>query len=135
MKYARQSGGKGQYGHVKITIEPNEPGKGYEFINKIVGILEPIMKVAVDTPDNYMGTVIGDLNSRRGQIQGQDELGNKNVRIIAHVPLSEMFGYSNQLRSNTQGRASYVMEPHSYIEVPKSVSEKIVSKRAKSEEE
>jgi elongation factor G len=202
-KYARQSGGRGQYGHVKIRLTPNESGAGFVFENKIVGgaipkeyipaveagikgamqtgvlagyqvvdckvelydgsyhevdssemafkiagsmafksamkkatpiILEPIMKVVVDVPDNYMGTVIGDLNSRRGQIQGQEELGSKIVRITAHVPLSEMFGYSSSLRGGTQGRGSYVMEPHSYIEVPKSVTEKIISKRSKSEE-
>ncbi|MDR0919285.1 MAG: elongation factor G [Oscillospiraceae bacterium] len=202
-KYARQSGGKGQYGHVKIRLMPNESGAGFVFENKIVGgaipkeyipaveagikgamqtgvlagypvvdckvelydgsyhevdssemafkiagsmafksamkkatpiILEPIMKVVVDAPDNYMGTVIGDLNSRRGQIQGQEELGGKIVRITALVPLSEMFGYSNSLRGGTQGRGSYVMEPHSYIEVPKSVSEKIITKRSKNDE-
>lgn len=201
-KYARQSGGRGQYGHVKIRMSPNESGKGFVFENKIVGgaipkeyipavqkgmegamlagvlagypvvdiivelydgsyhevdssemafqiagsmafkeamrkanpiILEPIMKVAVDVPDNYMGTVIGDLNSRRGAIQGQDELGNKQVRVTAHVPLSEMFGYTGNLRSNTQGRGMFVMEPHSYIEVPKSVTEKIVAKNGKDE--
>ncbi len=199
-KYARQSGGKGQYGHVKITVEPNESGKGYEFINKIVGgaipkeyipavdagiqgamqagvlagyqvvdtkvtlydgsyhevdssemafkiagsqafkeamrkadpvILEPIMKVIVSVPETYMGDVIGDLNARRGQIQGMEERGGIQ-QITAMVPLSEMFGYSNDLRSKTQGRGQYSMEPSHYIEVPKSISEKIMSSRAKS---
>ena len=198
-KYAKQSGGKGQYGHVKIQIEPNESGKGYEFINNIVGgaipkeyipavdagirgameagvlaaypvvdvkvtlydgsyhevdssemafkiagsmafkeamakadpvILEPIMKVTVIAPDDYMGTVIGDLNSRRGQIQGQ-ETRNGTAQVDALVPLSEMFGYSNDLRSKTQGRGNYTMEPHSYIELPKSLQDKIVATRSK----
>ncbi len=198
-KYAKQSGGKGQYGHVKITVEPNESGKGYEFINNIVGgaipkeyipavdagirgameagvlaaypvvdvkvtlydgsyhevdssemafkiagsmafkeamakadpvILEPIMKVTVIAPDDYMGTVIGDLNSRRGQIQGQ-ETRNGTAQVDALVPLSEMFGYSNDLRSKTQGRGQYTMEPHSYIELPRSIQEKIVASRSK----
>ena len=198
-KYARQSGGKGQYGHVKIKVEPNESGKGYEFINNIVGgaipkeyipavdagiqgamqtgilagypvvdvkvtlydgsyhevdssemafkiagsmafkeamkkadpvILEPIMKVSVTVPDDYMGTVIGDLNSRRGQIQGQ-ETRPGTAQVDALVPLSEMFGYSNDLRSKTQGRGQYSMEPHSYIELPKSIAEKIMSQRNK----
>ena len=198
-KYAKQSGGKGQYGHVKINIEPNESGKGYEFINNVVGgaipkeyipavdagirgameagvlagyqvvdvkvelydgsyhevdssemafkiagsiafkeamkkakpvILEPIMKVSVIAPDDYLGTVIGDLNSRRGQILGQEQRTGA-VQVDALVPLSEMFGYSNDLRSKTQGRGQYSMEPHSYIEVPKSISEKIISTRAK----
>ena len=198
-KYAKQSGGKGQYGHVKIRIEPNESGKGYEFINNIVGgaipkeyipavdagikgameagvlaaypvvdvkvtlydgsyhevdssemafkiagsmafkeamakadpvILEPIMKVTVIAPDDYMGTVIGDLNSRRGQIQGQ-ETRNGTAQVDALVPLSEMFGYSNDLRSKTQGRGNYTMEPHSYIELPKSIQDKIVATRTK----
>lgn len=201
-KYARQSGGKGQYGHVKIKIEPNESGKGYEFINAITGgaipkeyigpvdqgirgamqagvlagypvvdvkvtlydgsyhevdssemafkiagsmafkeamkkadpvILEPIMKVSVIVPEDYMGDVIGDLNSRRGQIQGM-EARPGSQQINALVPLSEMFGYSNDLRSKTQGRGQYSMEPHSYIEVPKSISEKIMSARSKKEE-
>ncbi len=200
-KYARQSGGKGQYGHVKIKVEPNESGKGYEFINSVVGgaipkeyipavdkgiqgamkagvlagyqvvdvkvtlydgsyhevdssemafsiagsmafkeamrkadacILEPIMKVSAIVPEDYMGTVIGDLNSRRGQIQGQ-ETNNGTAQVDALVPLSEMFGYSNDLRSKTQGRGQYSMEPHSYVEVPRSVAEKIISTRAKSE--
>ncbi len=198
-KYARQSGGKGQYGHVKILVEPNVSGKGYEFINKIVGgaipkeyipavdqgiqgamqsgilagypvvdvkvtlydgsyhevdssemafkiagsmafkeamkkadpvILEPIMKVVVIVPEEYMGDVIGDLNSRRGQIQGMDARPGAQ-QINALVPLSEMFGYSNELRSRTQGRGQYSMEPDSYIEVPKSIAEKIMSNRNK----
>ena len=198
-KYARQSGGKGQYGHVKIILEPNETGKGYEFINKIVGgsipkeyipavdagiqgamqtgvlagynvvdvkvtlydgsyhevdssemafeiagsmafksacrqadpvILEPIMKVVVIVPDEYMGDVIGDLNSRRGEIQGfEDRNGAKQIN--ARVPLADMFGYATDLRSKTQGRGQYVMEPDGYKEVPKSIAEKIISARAK----
>ena len=200
MKYARQSGGKGQYGHVKIRVTPNESGKGYEFKNSVVGgsipkeyipavdagikgamqagvlagyqvvdvkvelydgsyhevdssemafkiagsmafkeamrkaspmILEPIMKVSVIVPDDYLGTVMGDLNSRRGQILGQ-ETRPGTIQVDCLVPLSEMFGYSNDLRSKTQGRGQYAMEPHSYIEVPKSISEKIISKRSKS---
>lgn len=200
-KYARQSGGKGQYGHVKIRIEPNESGKGYEFINNIVGgaipkeyigpidqgiqgamqagilagypvvdvkvtlydgsyhevdssemafkiaasmafkmamekadpvILEPIMRVTVNTPEDYMGDVIGDLNSRRGQIQGMEAVFGAQ-EIKSFVPLSEMFGYSNDLRSKTQGRGNYTMEPSHYIEVPKSISEKIISNKGKSE--
>ena len=200
-KYARQSGGKGQYGHVKIKLEPNESGKGYEFINNIVGgaipkeyipavdkgiqgamksgvlagypvvdvkvtlydgsyhevdssemafsiagsmafkdamkkadpvILEPIMKVACIVPEEYMGTAIGDLNSRRGQILGQ-ETNNGVAQVDALVPLSEMFGYSNDLRSKTQGRGQYTMEPHSYTEVPKSVAESIMSARKKAD--
>ena len=195
-KYARQSGGKGQYGHVKINIYPNKD-KGYEFVNNIVGgaipkeyipavdqgiqgamlsgvvagynvvdvkvelydgsyhevdssemafkiagsmaikealrqahsvILEPIMRVDVVVPDDYIGNVIGDLNSRRGQIQNQ-ETRNGSVQVTAFVPLSEMFGYSNDLRSKTQGRGQYVMQPSHYIEVPKSISEAIMSKR------
>ncbi len=198
-KYARQSGGKGQYGHVKIRVSPNESGKGYEFTNAIVGgsipkeyipavdkgiqgamksgilagyevvdvkvelydgsyhevdssemafqiagsmafkeamekanpvLMEPIMKVAVIVPDDYTGTVIGDLSSRRGQIQGQ-ESRTGSVQVDALVPLSEMFGYTSDLRSNTQGRGQYVMEPHSYQEVPKSIAEKIMSNRSK----
>ena len=196
-KYARQSGGKGQYGHVKIRLSPNESGKGYEFTNAIVGgaipkefipavdkgiqgamksgvlagypvvdvkvelydgsyhevdssetafmiagsmafkdamkkadpvILEPIMKVACIVPEEYMGTAIGDLNSRRGQILGQ-EINSGVAQIDALVPLSEMFGYSNDLRSKTQGRGQYTMEPHSYTDVPKSVAENIMSSR------
>ena len=198
-KYARQSGGKGQYGHVKLKVEPNESGKGYEFINAVVGgaipkeyipavdagiqgalqagvmagypvvdlkvtlydgsyhevdssemafkiagsmaikeackkanpvILEPIMKVVVIVPEEYMGDVIGDLSSRRGTIQGMDDR-NGVKQINALVPLSEMFGYSNDLRSKTQGRGQYVMEPHSYVQVPKNIADNIVSKRAK----
>ena len=198
-KYARQSGGKGQYGHVKIKVEPNESGKGYEFINAVVGgaipkeyipavdkgiqgamkagvlagyqvvdvkvtlydgsyhevdssemafkiagsmavkeamkkadpcILEPIMKGSAIVPDDFMGTVIGDLNSRRGQILGQ-ETNNGTAQVDALVPLSEMFGYSNDLRSKTQGRGQYSMEPNSYTEVPRSVAEKIMSARNK----
>ena len=198
-RYARQSGGRGQFGHVKIILEPNESGKGYEFINKIVGgaipkeyipavdagirgammsgtlagypvvdvkvtlydgsyhevdsselafklagsmafkeamrkadpvILEPIMKVCVIVPDEYMGDVIGDLNSRRGQIQGiDDRVGAKQINSF--VPLSEMFGYATDMRSKTQGRGQYTMEPSHYIEVPKSVMEKILSVRGK----
>ena len=199
-KYARQSGGKGQYGHVKITVEPNETGKGYEFINKIVGgaipkeyipavdagirgamqagvlagypvvdtkvtlydgsyhevdssemafkiagsmafksacrkadpaIQEPIMKVVVIVPEDYMGDVIGDLNSRRGEIQGfEDRMGGVK-QINARVPLSDMFGYATDLRSKTQGRGQYVMEPDGYKEVPKSIAEKIIASRTK----
>ena len=198
-KYARQSGGKGQYGHVKLHVYPNESGKGYEFINAIVGgsipkeyipavdagiqgalqsgvlagyqtvdvkvelydgsyhevdssemafkiagsmaikeacrkanpvILEPIMKVVVTVPEEYMGDVIGDLSSRRGEIQGM-EYRNGVKQINAFVPLSEMFGYSNDLRSKSQGRGQYVMEPSHYIQVPKSIADGIISKRAK----
>jgi len=198
-KYSRQSGGKGQYGHVKIKVEPNESGKGYEFINAIVGgaipkeyipavddgikgamqagvlagypvvdckvtlydgsyhevdssemafkiagsmafkeamrkadpvILEPIMEVTVNTPEEYMGDVIGDLNSRRGQIRGMEAVfGAQEIRAL--VPLSEMFGYSTDLRSKTQGRGNYTMEPHSYVEVPKNIADKIISERTK----
>ena len=197
MKYKRQSGGSGQYGHVKIRVCPNESGKGYEFSNDVVGgsipkefipavdagiqgalnagvlagfpvvdikvslydgsyhevdssemafkiagsmaikealrqahsvILEPIMRVDVVVPDDYIGNVIGDLNSRRGQIQNQ-ETRSGTVQVTAFVPLSEMFGYSNDLRSKTQGRGQYVMQPSHYIEVPKSISEQIMSKR------
>ncbi len=199
MKYARQSGGKGQYGHVKITVEPNESGKGYEFINKIVGgaipkeyipavdagiqgamlsgtvagynvvdvkvtlydgsyhevdssemafkiagsmafkeamkeanpvLMEPIMKVVVIVPEEYMGDVMGDLTSRRGQIQGMEALTGAQ-QITAFVPLSEMFGYSTDLRSKTQGRGNYTMEPSHYTEVPKSIQEAIVSGKNK----
>ncbi len=198
-KYARQSGGKGQYGHVKLHVYPNESGKGYEFINAIVGgsipkeyipavdagiqgalqsgvlagyqtvdvkvelydgsyhevdssemafkiagsmaikeacrkanpvILEPIMKVVVTVPEEYMGDVIGDLSSRRGEIQGMEDR-NGVKQINAFVPLSEMFGYSNDLRSKSQGRGQYVMEPSHYIQVPKSIADGIISKRAK----
>ena len=198
-KYARQSGGKGQYGHVKIIVEPNESGKGYEFVNKVVGgaipkeyipavdagiqgamqagvlagyqvvdvkvtlfdgsyhevdssemafkiagsmafkeamrkadpvILEPIMKVVVIVPEEYMGDIIGDINSRRGQIQGMESRPGAQ-QINAFVPLSEMFGYSNALRSKSQGRGQYSMEPSHYIELPKSISDKLISERAK----
>ena len=200
-KYSRQSGGKGQYGHVKIRVEPLEPGAGYEFVNEIVGgaipkeyipavdagiqgamqagvlagynvvdvkvtlydgsyhevdssemafkiagsmafkeacrkaspvLKEPIMKVVVIVPEEYMGDVIGDLNSRRGQIQGMDDRSGAK-QIEAFVPLSEMFGYATDLRSNTQGRGQYTMEPAHYSEVPKSIQEKIVSLRAKND--
>ena len=196
-KYARQSGGKGQYGHVKIHVEPNESGKGYEFVNALVGgaipkeyvpaidagiqgamlsgvlagypvvdvkvtlydgsyhevdssemafkiagsmafkeacqkagptLLEPIMKVCVIVPDEYMGDVIGDLNSRRGQIQGF-EARNGAQQIDAFVPLAEMFGYATDLRSCTQGRGQYTMEPAHYIEIPKNIQEKIINQR------
>lgn len=201
-KYARQSGGKGQYGHVKIRVTPNESGAGYEFTNAIVGgsipkeyipavdagiqgalqagvlagypvvdvkvelydgsyhevdssemafkiagsmafkealrkgasvILEPIMKVSVIVPEEYMGDVIGDLNSRRGQVQGMEARAGAQ-QINAFVPLSDMFGYSNDLRSKTQGRGQYTMEPSHYMQVPKSISEKIMSSRAKASE-
>ena len=198
-KYKRQSGGSGQYGHVKIILEPNETGKGYEFINSVTGgtvpkeyipavdqgiqgalhagvlagypvvdvkvtlydgsyhevdssemafkiagsmafkeacriadpvLLEPIMKVTVIVPEEYMGDVIGDLNSRRGEIQGfEDRSGLKQIN--ARVPLGDMFGYATDLRSKTQGRGQYVMEPDGYKEVPKSIAEKIISNRAK----
>ena len=198
-KYKRQSGGSGQYGHVKIIVEPNESGAGYEFINAVTGgtipkefipavdtgirgalqagvlagypvvdvkvtlydgsyhevdssemafkiagsmafkeacrladpvLLEPIMKVTVIVPEEYMGDVIGDLNSRRGEIQGfEDRSGVKQIN--ARVPLGDMFGYATDLRSKTQGRGQYVMEPDGYKEVPKSISEKIISARAK----
>ena len=196
-KYARQSGGKGQYGHVKIHLEPNESGKGYEFVNATVGgsvpkeyipavdagiqgamlagvlagypvvdvkvtlydgsyhevdssemafkiagsmafkeacqkagptLLEPIMKVSVIVPDEYMGDVIGDLNSRRGQIQGFEARSGAQ-QIDAFVPLAEMFGYATDLRSRTQGRGQYTMEPSHYIEIPKSIQEKIIDQR------
>jgi elongation factor G len=194
-KYARQSGGKGQYGHVKIIVEPNESGKGYEFINKIVGgtipkeyipavdqgiqgamlagvlagyqvvdvkvtlydgsyhevdssemafkiagsiafkeamqkaqpiLLEPIMKVTVTVPEDYMGDVIGDLNSRRGQITGMESRSGAAV-INAFVPLSTMFGYATDLRSKTQGRGVYAMEPSHYVELPKSLQQELIS--------
>ena len=196
-KYARQSGGKGQYGHVKIRVEPNESGKGYEFVNEIVGgaipkeyipavdagiqgameagilagypvvdvkvtlydgsfhevdssemafkiagsmafkeacrkanavLLEPIMKVSVIVPEEYMGDVMGDLNSRRGQILGMEARPGAQ-QIDALVPLANMFGYATDLRSRTQGRGQYSMEPHSYVEIPKSITDKIVEKR------
>ena len=200
-KYARQSGGRGQYGHVKIKVEPN-PTKGYEFVNSIVGgvipkeyipavdqgiqgamlsgvlagynvvdvkvtlydgsyhevdssemafkiagsmafkeamrkanpvLLEPIMKVTVIVPEEYMGDVIGDINSRRGMIQGMETISGAQ-RINAMVPLSEMFGYATDMRSKTQGRGQYTMEPSHYAEVPKSVSENIISSRNKASE-
>ena len=198
-KYKRQSGGSGQYGHVKIIVEPNEPGKGYEFINAVVGgsvpkeyipavdqgiqgamqagvlagypvvdvkvtlydgsyhevdssemafkiagsmafkeacekagpvLLEPIMKVVVTCPDEYMGTVIGDLNGRRGQIQGQ-ETRPGTAEVTANVPLANMFGYATDLRSKTQGRANYSMEPSHYAELPKNLAQEIIGKRGK----
>ena len=198
-KYARQSGGKGQYGHVKIRVEPNESGKGYEFENAVVGgaipkeyipavdagiqgamqagvlagfpvvdvkvtlydgsfhevdssemafkiagsmafkdacrkagavLLEPIMKVSVTVPDDYLGNVIGDLNSRRGQIQGQENRTGA-TQVDALVPLANMFGYATDLRSSTQGRGQYAMEPHSYVEIPKSIAEKIIDQRGR----
>ena len=197
-KYARQSGGKGQYGHVKIKLEPNESGKGYEFVNAVVGgsipkeyipavdagiqgamhagtiagypvvdckvtlydgsyhevdssemafkiagsmafkdamrkadpvLMEPIMKVVIVAPDEYMGFVVGDIASRRGQMEGSENI-NGAVQIRAHVPLSEMFGYATDLRSGTQGRGQYVMEPSHYAEIPKNVAEQIIAKRA-----
>ena len=198
-KYARQSGGKGQYGHVKIRVEPNEPGKGYEFINAVVGgaipkeyipavdagiqgameagvmagypvvdvkvtlfdgsyhevdssemafkiagsmafkeacrkanptILEPIMKVSVTVPDEYMGTVIGDITARRGNILGQITRTGA-VQVDANVPLAEMFGYATDLRSKTQGRGNYAMEPSHNAELPKSKTEELVKERSK----
>ena len=201
MKYARQSGGKGQYGHVKIRVTPNESGKGYEFINSVVGgsipkeyipavdagiqgalqsgvmagypvvdlkvelydgsyhevdssemaikiagsmaikeamrkgdpiILEPIMKVSVIVPEDYMGDVMGDLNSRRGQIQGMEARPGAQ-QIDSFVPLSEMFGYATDLRSKTQGRGQYTMEPSHYTPVPKSVLDNILTARGKNQ--
>ena len=201
-KYKRQSGGSGQYGHVKIQVEPNESGKGYEFINAVVGgsipkefipavdagirgalqagvvagfpvvdvkvtlydgsyhevdssemafkiagsmafkeamrkadpvLLEPIMKVSVIAPDDYLGTVIGDLTARRGQILGQEARPGAQ-QVDALVPLSNMFGYATDLRSSTQGRGQYTMEPHSYAELPKSLRDKIVSERTKTQD-
>ena len=198
-KYARQTGGKGQYGHVKIRIEPNEPGKGYEFVNAIVGgavpkeyipavdqgiqgamnagvvagypvvdvkvtlfdgsyhevdssemafkiagsmafkeamrkadptLLEPIMKVVITAPDDYMGDVMGDVNSRRGQIAGTD-VQNGSCEVTANVPLSTMFGYATDLRSKTQGRATYSMEPSHYAELPKGLQESLMNSRNK----
>ena len=198
-KYARQSGGKGQYGHVKITIEPNEAGKGYEFVNAITGgvipkeyipavdagiqgamqagvlagynvvdvkvtlydgsyhevdssemafkiagsmafkeamrradpvLTEPIMKVSVTTPDDYMGDIIGDINSRRGQMDSMEQIAPGVSRIYAHVPLAQMFGYATALRSRSQGRAVYVMEPDGFQDVPKNIQEEIIKNRA-----
>ncbi|MDD5856732.1 MAG: elongation factor G [bacterium] len=201
-KYKRQSGGSGQYGHVKIKVEPNESGKGYEFINAVVGgsipkefipavdagirgalnagvvagfpvvdvkvtlydgsyhevdssemafkiagsmafkeamrkadpvLLEPIMKVSVIVPDDYLGTVIGDLTARRGQILGQEARPGAQ-QVDALVPLANMFGYATDLRSATQGRGQYTMEPHSYTELPKSIRDKIVETRTKGQD-
>jgi elongation factor G len=201
-KYARQSGGKGQYGHVKIRVEPNESGKGYEFISAVVGgsvpkeyipavdqgikgameagvlagypvvdvkvtlydgsyhevdssemafkiagsmafkeacrkatpiLQEPIMKVSVNVPEDYMGDVIGDLTARRGQIQGMEARSGAQ-QIDATVPLSEMFGYATDLRSRTQGRGQYAMEPSHYIEMPKGITEKIIAQRGGKDE-
>ena len=200
-KYKRQSGGSGQYGHVKIKVEPNESGKGYEFINAVVGgsipkefipavdagirgalnagvvagfpvvdvkvtlydgsyhevdssemafkiagsmafkeamrkadpvLLEPIMKVSVIAPDDYLGTVIGDLTARRGQILGQEARPGAQ-QVDALVPLANMFGYATDLRSSTQGRGQYTMEPHSYCELPKNLRDKIVETRTKTQ--
>ena len=199
-KYARQSGGKGQYGHVKITVEPNETGKGYEFINAVTGgaipkeyipavdagiqgamqagvlagynvvdvkvtlydgsyhevdssemafkiagsmafkeamrradpvLTEPIMKVSVTTPDDYMGSVIGDVSSRRGSVDSMEQIGPGVQRVYAHVPLASMFGYATTLRSMSQGRAVYVMEPDGFQDVPKNIQEEIIKNRAK----
>ena len=201
-RYARQTGGKGQFAHVKLMVEPNEPGKGYEFLNEITGgvipkeyipavdagiqgamqagvlagypvvdvkvhltfgsyhevdssemafkiagsmafkeacrkatpcLLEPMMKVSVIVPDEYLGNVIGDLNSRRGQIQGQESRPGA-MQIDALVPLANMFGYATDLRSSTQGRGQYSMEPHSYVEIPKSIADKIIAERGRSQE-
>ena len=199
-KYKRQSGGSGQYGHVKIIVEPNEPGKGYEFINAVTGgaipkefiepvnqgiqgamqngvlagynvvdvkvtlydgsyhevdssemafkiagsmafkeamkmadpvLTEPIMKVTTITPDDYLGDIIGDFNSRRGAIQSMEPGSGGVTEVIAFVPLSEMFGYATDMRSKSQGRAQYTMEPSHFAEVPKSIQEQIISARAK----
>jgi len=196
MRYVRQTGGRGQYGHVVISLEPTGPGGGYEFIDKIVGgvipkeyipsvdagiqdalqsgvvagypmvdvratltygsyhdvdssemafkiagsmavkeaarrakavLLEPIMHVEVVTPEDYMGEVIGDLSSRRGKVEGMEQRGNSHV-VRAQVPLAEMFGYSTDLRSHTQGRATYTMQFHSYQQVPESISREIVAR-------
>ena len=201
-KYARQSVGKGQYGYVKIRVEPNESGAGYVFENAIVGgaipkeyipavdqgiqgamqagvlagypvvdvkvtlydgsfhevdssemafkiagsmafkeacrkagpvLLEPIMKVSVIVPDDYLGNVIGDLNSRRGQIQGQENRTGA-TQVDSLVPLANMFGYATDLRSSTQGRGQYSMEPHSYVQIPKNIAEKIVAERGRNQD-
>jgi len=198
-KYKRQSGGSGQYGHVKIILEPNEPGKGYEFVNAVTGgaipkeyipavdagiqgamqtgvlagynvvdvkvtlydgsyhevdssemafkiagsmafkeamrkadpvLTEPITKVTVTTPDDYLGDVMGGINSRRGQIQSMEQV-NGAQEVIAFVPLSEMFGYATDLRSRTQGRGVYAMEPSHFAEVPKNLQEEIIKTRGK----
>jgi len=198
-KYKRQTGGSGQYGHVKIILEPNESGKGYEFVNSVVGgaipkeyipavdagiqgalasgvlagypvvdvkvtlydgsyhevdssemafkiagsmafkeamrkadpvLMEPIMKVSVIVPDDYMGDVIGDVTARRGSILGM-EPRNGATQIDAHVPLSNMFGYATDLRSRTQGRGQYTMEPSHYEEIPKSIASELISGRGK----
>ncbi len=200
-KYKKQSGGSGQYAHVKIIVEPNEPGAGYEFVNSVTGgsvpkefiepvnqgiqgamqcgvlagynvvdvkvtlydgsyhevdssemafkiagsmafkeamrkadpvLTEPIMKVTTITPNDYLGDVIGDFNSRRGAIQSMNDDGKGSTEIIADVPLSEMFGYATDLRSKSQGRALYSMEPHNFAQVPKSIQEGIITARAKS---
>ncbi len=197
-KYKRQSGGSGQYGHVKIIVEPNESGKGYEFVNATVGgsipkeyipaidagiqgalqagvlagyqvvdvkvtlydgsyhevdssemafkiagsmafkeacrkanpvLLEPMMKVSATVPEEYMGNVMGDLIARRGEIRGQEDR-NGAIQIDAFVPLAEMFGYATDLRSKTQGRGNYTMEPSHYTQIPKSIAEKIIAGRA-----
>ena len=197
-KYKKQSGGSGQYGHVKMIVEPNEPGKGYEFINSVTGgaipkeyipavdagikgalqcgvlagynvvdvkvtlydgsyhevdssemafkiagsmafkeamrkadpvLTEPMMKVVTVVPDDYMGAVIGDFNSRRGQILSQEATGNGVQEVTAYVPLSNMFGYATDLRSKSQGRALYSMEPHNFAQVPKSIQEEIIKSR------
>jgi len=196
MRYVRQTGGRGQYGHVVISLEPTGPGGGYEFVDKITGgvipkeyipsvdagiqdalhsgvvagyemvdvratltfgsyhdvdssemafkiagsmalkkaaheakavLLEPIMSVVVTTPEDYMGDVIGDLSSRRGRVEGMDQLGSSQV-IRAQVPLSDMFGYATDLRSRTQGRATYTMQFHSYQQVPESVAREIIAR-------
>ena len=198
-KYARQSGGKGQYGHVKITIEPNETGKGYEFVNAVTGgaipkeyipavdagiqgamqagilagynvvdvkvtlfdgsyhevdssemafkiagsmafkeamrkadpvLTEPIMKVSVTTPDDYMGSVIGDVSSRRGSVDSMEQIAPGVTRVYAHVPLAQMFGYATTLRSMSQGRAVYVMEPDGFADVPKNIQEEVIKNRS-----
>jgi elongation factor G len=197
LKYAKQTGGKGQYAHVVINLEPTGPGGGYEFVDEVKGgkvpreyipavdtgieqalengvlagyplvdvrailvdgsyhdvdssemafriagsmalqeaarkagvkLLEPVMEVEVTTPEDYMGEVIGDLNSRRGQIESMNQRGNARV-VKALVPLSEMFGYVGDLRSKTQGRASYSMQFHSYQDVPNNLAEEIVASR------